>query len=152
METFSISSDEEFRGMLATLADGADDTTRQQTEARIWQRYGTRGVVLVSDMCGFSRTTRTHGICYFLAQIERTRRLIAPEVLRHGGRLLKFEIDNSFCFFPDVDSALRCARDLNARVGESNLQSRPEDQISIAIGIDHGDLLLIDDVDYFGDP
>ena len=152
MEPFSISTDEEFRGMLAALADGADDTTRQQTEARIWKRYGTRGVVLVSDMCGFSRTTRMHGICYFLAQIERTRRLIAPEVLRHGGRLLKFEIDNSFCFFPDVDSALRCARDLNARVGESNLQSRPEDQISIAIGIDHGDLLLIDDVDYFGDP
>ena len=30
--------------------------------------------------------------------------------------------------------------------------SPPEEQITIAIGIDHGDLLLIDEADFFGDP
>ena len=71
----------------------------KQAEARIWERYGTRGVAFVSDMCSFSRTTRAHGICHFLGLIEHARRIIAPEVLRHGGKLLKFEIDNSFAFF-----------------------------------------------------
>ena len=52
----------------------------------------------------------------------------------------------------DVDSALLCARDLSARVEESKARLRAEDQISIAIGIDHGDLLLIDEHDFFGDP
>jgi class 3 adenylate cyclase len=143
---------DEFHVMLAEVADCEDEAARQHAEARIWARYGMRGVAFISDMCRFSRTTRSHGICHFLGQIERARRIIAPEILRHGGRLLKFEIDNSFAFFTDVDSALRCARDLAARVEESNARSRAENHITIAIGIDHGDLLLIDDRDFFGDP
>ena len=138
--------------MLAALADCEDIDERRQIEARIWQRYGTQGVAFISDMCRFSRTTRSHGICHFLSLIEHARQIIAPEILRHGGRLLKFETDNSFAYFPDVDSALHCAHDLAARVEEHNLRRRPEDQISIAIGIDQGDLLLIEDRDYFGDP
>ena len=147
-----LDDNDEFRSLLAALADCEDDSARQHGEARIWARYGTSGAAFISDMCRFSRTTRSHGICHFLGLIERARRIIAPEILRHGGRLLKFEIDNSFAFFPDVDSALLCARDLTARVEESNARVRAEDQISIAIGIDHGDLLLIDDRDFFGDP
>jgi adenylate cyclase len=143
---------DEFGSLLAAFAESEDETVRQQTEARIWQRYGTRGVVFISDMCGFSRTTRTYGICHFLCHIERARRIIAPEVLRHGGRLLKFEIDNSFAFFNDIDSALLCARDLTLRVEEFNARGQPGDQIALAIGIDEGDLLLIDDHDFFGDP
>ena len=147
-----LDDNDEFRSLLAALADCEDDSARQHGEARIWARYGTSGAAFISDMCRFSRTTRSHGICHFLGLIERARRIIAPEILRHGGRLLKFEIDNSFAFFPDVDSALLCARDLTARVEESNARVRAEDQISIAIGIDHGDLLLIDDRDFFGAP
>ena len=101
----SLDNNNEFRGLLAALADCEDEAARQQAEARIWERYGTRGVAFVSDMCSFSRTTRAHGICHFLCLIEHARRIIAPEVLRHGGKLLKFEIDNSFAFFTDVDSA-----------------------------------------------
>jgi class 3 adenylate cyclase len=144
-------NNEEFRGMVAALSV-ADAATRKDIEARIWQRYGTSGAVFVSDMCGFSRTTRAQGICHFLSLIEHARRIIAPEILRHGGKLLKFEIDNSFAYFPDVDAALHCARDLTARVEETNYTRRPEDQIALAIGIDHGELLLIDDVEFFGDP
>jgi adenylate cyclase len=148
----SLDSNNEFRGLLAALADCEDEAARQQAEAHIWERYGTRGVAFVSDMCSFSRTTRAHGICHFLCLIEHARRIIAPEVLRHGGKLLKFEIDNSFAFFPDVDSAVHCAHDLNARITETNHKRAAEDRITIAIGIDHGDLLLIEDRDFFGDP
>ena len=148
----SLDSNHEFGGLLAALADCEDDAARKQAEAHIWERYGTRGVAFVSDMCSFSRTTRAHGICHFLGLIEHARRIIAPEVLRHGGKLLKFEIDNSFAFFSDVDSAVHCARDLNARITETNHKRAPEDRITIAIGIDHGDLLLIEDRDFFGDP
>jgi adenylate cyclase len=145
-------NNEEFRGMVAELAAADDEAARKQVEARIWQRYGTRGAVFVSDMCGFSRTTRAHGICHFLGLIEHARRIITPEILRHGGRLLKFETDNSFAFFADVNSAVHCARDLTASIAETNHARRPEDQIAVAIGIDHGDLLLVDDADFFGDP
>lgn len=152
MRNVPISSSDEFRAMIAALAECDDAAERQQVDARIWQRYGTRGVAFVSDMCGFSSTTRAYGICHFLGLIEHARRLIAPEILRHGGRLLKFEIDNSFAFFENVDAAVHCAHDLGERVLEDNLRRPPEDQISIAVGIDHGDLLLIDERDFFGDP
>jgi class 3 adenylate cyclase len=145
-------NNEDFRGMVAALTAANDQAARKDIETRIWQRYGTSGAVFVSDMCGFSRTTRAQGICHFLALIEHARALIAPEILRHGGKLLKFEIDNSFAYFPDVDAALHCARDLTAKVTETNLTRPPEDQIALAIGIDHGELLLIDDVEFFGDP
>jgi class 3 adenylate cyclase len=141
-----------FRELLSMLADGADDAARKQTEERIWQRYGTKGAAFISDMCSFSRTTRAHGICHFLALIERARRLIAPEILRHGGQLLKFEIDNCFAFFDTVDAALAAARDINARLNETNLRAPEEERITLAIGIDYGELLLIDGRDYFGDP
>jgi adenylate cyclase len=145
-------NNEEFRGMVAALCGTNDQAARKDIEARIWQRYGTSGAVFVSDMCGFSRTTRAQGICHFLGLIEHARSIIAPEILRHGGKLLKFEIDNSFAYFPDVDAALHCARDLTAKVTETNYARRPEDQIALAIGIDHGELLLIDDAEFFGDP
>jgi class 3 adenylate cyclase len=145
-------NNEEFRGMVAALSATDDPAARKDLEVRIWQRYGTSGAVFVSDMCGFSRTTRAQGICHFLALIDHARGIIAPEILRHGGKLLKFEIDNSFAYFPDVDAALHCARDLTARVAETNHTRRPEDQIALAIGIDHGELLLIDDTEFFGDP
>ena len=138
--------------MLAELGTCTDEAARQQSEARIWQRYGATGAVFVSDMCRFSRTTRAQGICHFLGLIQHAQAIIAPEILRHGGRLLKFEIDNSFAFFADVDAALHCAYDLAARVEETNLRRPPEDQITIAMGIDYGELLLIDDRDFFGDP
>lgn len=145
-------NNEEFRGMVAALAKAGDEATRKDLDARIWQRYGTTGAVFVSDMCGFSRTTRAHGICHFLGLIEYARSIIAPEILRHGGRLLKFETDNTFAFFPDVNSAVHCARDLTARIVDSNHARHPEDRIAVAIGIDHGDVLLVDDRDYYGDP
>ena len=145
-------NNDEFHGLLAALGDCEDDAARQHAEARIWARYGTRGTAFVSDMCRFSRTTREHGICHFLGLIEHARRIIAPEILRNGGKLLKFEIDNSFAYFNDVDAALQCARDLTAKIAETNHHRPPEEQITIAIGIDHGDLLLIDDADFFGDP
>src|SRR4029453_12777704 len=135
-------------GMVAALSAAGDPAARKDVEARIWQRYGTSGAVFISDMCGFSRTTRAQGICHFLDLIEHARAVIAPEILRHGGKLLKFEIDNSFAYFPNVDAALHCARALPAEATEATPARRPEDQIALAIRIDHGELLLIDDIEF----
>ena len=70
---------DEFRVLLAALAECEDDSERQHGEARIWARYGVQGVAFVSDMCRFSRTTRSHGICHqcrdvFIARLPEPKR------------------------------------------------------------------------------
>lgn len=143
---------QEFRQLIADLDARSDPAERARLEAQAWTRFGTRRAVLITDMCGFSRTTRARGICHFLALIEHAKQMVTPIVLRNRGLLLKFEVDDAFCVFDSVDDALATARDLHAETMEFNRSRDEIDHISLAIGVDWGDLLLIGDCEFYGDP
>lgn len=144
-------SDEFFR-LVAEYSRSRDDALRSKIDDEIWQRFGRRGTALISDMAGFSKISRSHGICHYLGLIHRVRRLWAPMISDHGGQLLKCEADNCYAFFERTDDALAASVAVHEALSAANAVEAAGDRVFLSIGIDYGELLLIGDEDYFGDP
>jgi class 3 adenylate cyclase len=129
-----------------------DEKARSRIEEDAWQTFGMRGAVVVLDMAGFSRTSQEHGIVYYLAMIHRMRAIVGPIAKRYGGEVVKFEADNCFLRFPDVQRAIEAMIGIQMAVEAAN-RSTPKDlDIELSCGIDYGDFLLVGDQDCFGVP
>jgi len=151
-ETVHGDPEGDFDTILARYSDSRDVADRARIDDEIWQTFGTEGAVFISDMSGFSRTTRALGICHFLAQIYRVRPIVARAVGDHGGILLKAETDNCYAFFPEVDQAIEAAVEINRELERHNKTRDSSDRCFVSIGIDWGRLLLIGEIEFFGDP
>lgn len=147
-----MDAEAEFDELLARYAASDDVAERSRLDDELWQRFGTDGAVFISDMSGFSRTTRALGIAHFLSHIHEMRPIIARAIGDHSGILLKAETDNCYAFFPNVDDALSASLQINADLAERNRLKSDPDKMFISIGIDYGRLLLIGEVEFFGDP
>lgn len=90
----------EFDEFLLTYSRQDDPESRDRVEHEIWSRYGVRGAVAVFDMSGFSRLSRTLGVVHCLSMVLRMRLTARPAVWKHQGRIVKFEADNCFTWFP----------------------------------------------------
>ncbi|MGE5384799.1 MAG: adenylate/guanylate cyclase domain-containing protein [Betaproteobacteria bacterium] len=135
-----------FVGPLLDQYANADPEHRQDIESEIWQKYGRELVVLVLDMSGFSLLTQRHGIVHYLAMVRRMQRLVAPVVVDHGGAVVKFEADNCFAVFGEAMHAIQAAQAIHAALAA---QDHP-DKIRVSIGIDSGKVLVVDNLDVFG--
>ncbi len=138
----------ELADLLSRLHD-ADDPAAAETA--IWDRFGRVRTIFVSDMSGFSRITRKHGIVHFLALIHRMRSLGAPVVEAHGGRLVKSVADNLFATFDDPEAALRAAHALHTELAEWSAGRHEDERVQVAVGVGHGRILDLDGEDCFGD-
>lgn len=125
---------------------GAEPERRADIEAEIWAKYGRELSVLVLDMSGFSLLTQRHGIVYYLAMVRRMQRVVAPVIAEHGGVVVKFEADDCFAVFGEPLHAVRAARAIHAALAEHD----HPDMIRVSIGIDHGKVLMVDNLDVFG--
>lgn len=114
-------------------------------------RFSHKQAVLITDMSGFSRTTKSKGIIAFLALIQQQMDLCRPAIQKQGGKLLKVIGDDLFCQFPDASSALQAALAMQAACAEYNEGRDEGDRVEIAIGIGYGDLLSVGSEDLFGD-
>ena len=117
----------------------------------LWDEFGCVRTVLVLDMAGFTRTSREHGVVYYLTLIEKMRRYTAPLVIQAGGRAVKYEADNLFAVFPDPEAGMNFLANAYAVMDEANVGRDTSEQIHICAGLDHGRILL-DEKDFFGDP
>src|SRR3954452_1781315 len=93
---------------------------RNEIIATIEKDFGQTVAILIMDSCGFSRTVHAHGIIHYLSLLERLWRLVRPLVEQHGGRSLREDADDLFAVFPDVQSALACAKAINDYVEIAN--------------------------------
>ena len=119
-------------------------------DRQIRETFGQPHAVMVLDMCGFSRLTMRHGITHFLAMIHRLQGIVAPIVVRRGGRVVKTEADNVFAVFPDVGAAVATATEIQERLRAANT-FLPEDwDLHASLGIGYGELLMIGDEDLYG--
>jgi len=142
----------DFDELIANLANIADPEEQEAARSKIWDKYGVDGAVFISDMASFSSTSRRVGVCHFLKLIHRARQIIAPIVAANNGTLLKCDADNCYAFFEHTDDAIQTSFDVNAALFKSNENYGMEEQIFVSVGIDYGRVLLIDSVDYYGDP
>jgi adenylate cyclase len=142
----------EFDSLISAMAVEHDADKAEAIRLKVWDEFGVEGAVFISDMASFSSTSRKIGVCHFLKLIYRTRQIIAPIIKSNGGTLLKFDADNCYAYFKTPDDAIKASFEINSAIFKSNDEFDLAEQIYLSVGIDYGRLLLIEDVDFFGDP
>lgn len=147
-----LTGDPEFDSAIARFSALQDHAEQETARAAIWEQYGTEGAVFISDMASFSSTSRKIGVCHFLKMIHRARQIIVPIVTANNGILLKCDADNTYAFFEKTEDAIRASFDVNAALFKSNDQYPIAEQIYVSVGIDYGRVLLVGELDFFGDP
>jgi class 3 adenylate cyclase len=127
-----------------------DPAAQKVFDDEVWKHRGATGAILVTDLSGFTRITKAHGILHFLSIFRRCQRACVPLIEMHHGKLLKQEADDFVVFFDDAGSALQCAIDMLSATRGINKTLAEEDKIYMCIGLEYGPLLRLDD-DAFGD-
>jgi adenylate cyclase len=128
---------------------GAADNAR--LSKKLWAEHGRTRAVLVSDLSGFTRTTRERGLLQFLAVFERAREIGAKAFAEHGGRYLKHEADNLIALFDRTSDAAAAAQAMIREADRHNATiADGAGHVRFCIGISHGHILELGD-DAFGD-
>ena len=123
---------------------------RPAIEELILNTFQHQKAVLALDMSGFTLTVRRDGILSYLCQVRRMQKLTLPIVLSHQGELVKCEADNLLAVFDDPERAVAAAVAMVQAAASEPADGGPK--LSFSIGIDYGQLLLLNGVDCFGDP
>lgn len=147
-----LTGHDEFDDLIAKFAEESDPQKAEAIRQGIWDRFGTEGTVFISDMASFSSTSRKLGVCHFLKMIHRARQIIAPVIEANNGILLKCDADNCYAFFNSPDDAIRASFEVNRAFFKANDTFGIGEQIYLSVGIDFGRVLLVGDIDFFGDP
>src|SRR5947209_5496396 len=121
-----------------------------EIDARIRKVFGETLAVFVMDMSGFSRQTLRYGIIHFLAQIHRMHSIATPVVEGHGGEVIKYEADNIFAVFPEVEQAVEAAIELDRSLELADTMLPEENDMHGEFGIGFGEILVIENGDIFG--
>lgn len=129
------------------LRPGADV---RAIDARIWDLFGDTWAVMFTDLSGFSRQVAKFGIIHFLQVIHEQKRLLLPIVASHDGILIKIEADSFLILFRRAAGAIACAVEMQRACQQLNQRRVPEEQVLLCVGIGHGRILKIGDIDVFG--
>lgn len=121
-----------------------------EIDAVVRETFGSIRAVMVTDMEGFSRFSAEHGIVHFLAMIHRMRMIVGPAVAEHGGRLIKFEADNAYSVFGEVEQAVETAVDITRRFAAVSTMLPAESGLCVNFGIGYGEVLVVENKDLYG--
>lgn len=137
---------------LEAYAHANDEAARKRIEKEIWDVHGVEQATYIQDMSGSSRLTLRHGVVHYMSMVRRMQLAVQPIIEEHGGSVVKFEADNTFGRFPDVEPAIRAAIKVNRHFAEENRHWDEDHHIRVCIGIDFGRFLLLKKVDFYGSP
>jgi adenylate cyclase len=119
-------------------------------DAEVTAELNATVAILVTDMSGFTRLTKKHGILHFLSVFGRAVKLAQPPIEANGGQLLKTAADNMIATFPDPAKALAAARELLRAARADSADHEEDSHVRICCGIGYGPIMLLDD-DCYGD-
>ena len=145
----SVERDRFFDILLAHSSE-PDTEGRKKLEQQIWDEFGVQRAVFVLDMSGFSQLTQRYGVVHYLGMVRRMHVTTQPIIKTHHGEVVKYEADNCFAVFPDVQEAIQAAISMNLAFDAENIITPDELDIRISCGVDFGDVLLIEGEDFFG--
>ena len=146
-----MTRDELYEQLRHWHVEAPDAELNQALDDELWAQLGRTRAVLISDLSGFTRITRTRGILHFLAVFQQAQVLGAKLFERHGGRFLKTAADNLFALFDTVGAAAACAQALLAEADKLNAGVPSEDgHVRFCLGIGYGKIIELAD-DAFGD-
>jgi class 3 adenylate cyclase len=142
-------NEERFWEMIAERRRSHDQ--RAVFDRRIWDLYGEERTIMFTDLSGFSRRVAAFGIIEFLELILEQRELFVPIIAEHDGVLIKEEADSMMIVFRRPAAGLDCARAMQAACDAVNVGRPPENEILLCLGLGHGPILRIGDVDVYGE-
>ena len=124
---------------------------RAGIEEKIWERWGARKAVMVTDLSSFSYVTRQYGILHFLCLIRRSHSICLDLVKKHGGKLIKIVADDIIAVFDTPKHAIEAAAEMQKCIRAYNSGADEPFRIGMCIGIESGRILLLGDEDLYGD-
>ena len=119
-------------------------------DRKIWDLFGEQWAVMFTDLSGFSRQVEKFGILHFLQIIHEHKQLLTPIIQRHDGILIKIEADSLIVIFRRTVSAVQCAVEMQEVLREFNKTRPPETEVLLCVGIGHGEMLRVGDLDVWG--
>lgn len=131
------------------LDDAGKEADVAKVDAEIRQRLERPLAVMITDLSGFTATTKKLGILGFLTQVRRLVHLAEPLIAQHGARLVKLDADDLFVVHEAPAKLLALARALQAAIAAHN-QRQPERTLGLAVGLGFGPTLDEGD-DIWGD-
>ena len=134
---------------LQEIVDEKDKQLIEKLQSWIRVSYADMNVaVLVSDLSGFTSTTRKYGIVHFASVIVRMRQLCLPILKRRGAIYIGTEADNFIVIFPDTHEAAHAALEMQKVIKEYKESLTPErDHYKIklnGIGVHCGQGVVVD--------
>lgn len=130
---------------------GQDAEARAAFDAAVWAARGQKAAILVTDLSGFTKQTKKHGILHFLHVFRRCEQACLPIIEAFGGQLMKQEADDLITIFDDPLSALKAGIEMQQVTQTLNQHlPNPDDHVRMSMGVDYGPLIRLDD-DAFGD-
>ena len=145
----SMKEEEEEEKQRRIKKEEEDEKEKQQTEKWISHNYTDRDVaILVSDLRGFTSTTRRYGIVHFASIIVRMRQLVLPIFQKYKAMNITTEADNFITVFPDIESAVSSALEMQKILLDYNASLSEERQhyrVRLnGIGVGFGKGVIID--------
>jgi class 3 adenylate cyclase len=128
----------------------ADPSIGERQDAEIWREIGVERALLVMDLSGFTRLTRSRGILHFLTVYRRAIGLVVPAIAKARGRIVKREADNVLATFVDVGDAVDAAQAIVEASAAIDAHLGEDDRVYPCLGIGFGRMLELTD-DVFGD-
>ena len=106
--------------------------------------------ILAADVAGYSRLVGADDEGTLAQWKAHFRELIEPKIAEHHGRIVRITGDGLLVEFVSVIAALKCAVEVQHRMGERNIDVPQEKRIEFRMGINVGDI-IIDGTDMWGD-
>lgn len=144
----NISSKKSFYEALDSRGTSTEE--RRKFDDLVQQQCEQQAAVLITDLSGFTRTTREHGVIHFLSLFRKCQKICLPIIEQHNGELVKDEADDLFALFASPKDAISAGHEMQRAIRAANHIAAETDQIGLAIGIGYGSLLRFSD-DAFGD-
>jgi TolB-like protein/class 3 adenylate cyclase len=106
--------------------------------------------ILAADVVGYSRLMGEDEAGTLDALKALRKELVAPEIERHKGRVVKLMGDGLLAEFGSVVEAVACAAAIQSAMPERNADRAPERKVQLRIGINLGDV-IVEGRDIYGD-
>ncbi len=106
--------------------------------------------ILAADMVGYSKAMEADEVGTIVRLKSVRAQLIDPAIAQHHGRLIKLMGDGALVVFESVVDAVACAAQIQSLAAARNAAMPEPDRIVFRVGINLGDVALVDD-DVYGD-
>ena len=123
----------------------------ESSKNAIWEEFGIERATIVIDSSGFSRVTKEKGILHFMQLITRMRNLFRNVMNEYGATRLRFEADNTYAEFKNMDDAFKAVLACNQALVPEKLMLLQDEPFTVCTGIGFGRLLDAEDEGVYGD-